>query len=302
MKKPSTEYEIIHYESGRHIRLFFNEILYRNIHYHPETEITWVVRGEGTVQISGISYPAKENDIFVINANEPHTFEGNGAPLTCLFLQTSRKFMKEYCGMSEAQFSIHCLSDVMDTAEIRYAMIRMAEIQYGDEKFKKLNLLHELSTIYMMLVQSVPMDSESVVTSKELAQREKWISYIEEHIEEPVSLKALAEQEALSPDYLSHLFREQFGISFQEYVSNMRFEHALQMISDESLSITDISISCGFSALKYMNQQFLKHYGCSAQEFRKNPKYGTRKKNVPLTAAEHILSDEEALKLLTSLQ
>ena len=58
-------------------------------------------------------------------------------------------------------------------------------------------------------------------------------------------------------------------MTFQEYLNRLRLEKALILMKDPSLYLVDICMECGFSDNKYLNQMFMKKFGCSASEYRK---------------------------------
>ena len=55
-------------------------------------------------------------------------------------------------------------------------------------------------------------------------------------------------------------------MTFQEYVSTVRFERALKLIRNTSMCLTDISVVSGFSDVKYLSKMLEKHFGKPAQE------------------------------------
>ena len=72
----------------------------------------------------------------------------------------------------------------------------------------------------------------------------------------------------LSLHYLSHLFKDYFQMSFQQYVAALRCEKARQLLLLTSLNLLDISLESGFSDIKYLNKAFVRQYGYSPREYR----------------------------------
>ncbi|HBA50752.1 MAG TPA: hypothetical protein DCZ91_23735 [Lachnospiraceae bacterium] len=69
--------------------------------------------------------------------------------------------------------------------------------------------------------------------------------------------------------HLSHFIKKMLGISFQEYLNNVRFEHALQLVRHSDFNILDVCLETGFSSSRYLNQMFEKKLGCTVKEYRK---------------------------------
>ena len=97
----------------------------------------------------------------------------------------------------------------------------------------------------------------------------KIMKYIDTHYEEKLLLSDIAAAEGLDLYYLSHFFKESFGVTFQDYLLKIRCEHARQLLLTTELSLLDVSISCGFSDPKYFNRGFLRQFGCTPKEYRK---------------------------------
>lgn len=92
--------------------------------------------------------------------------------------------------------------------------------------------------------------------------------YVAEHFSDPLSLQDIAAQEHVTPCHLSHFMKNMIGISLQEYLNQIRFEHALRLMDTTDLTLLDICLETGFSSTRYLNRVFQKNLGCSAKEYR----------------------------------
>ena len=107
--------------------------------------------------------------------------------------------------------------------------------------------------------------------------------------------------QGLTQTYLSHLFREQLHIPFQDYLGRLRLEAAMLLLRQSDTTLTDAAYACGFSDPKYLNQSFLKNLGMTPrqwlQENRPAPTGETQSKEDSRTA-QHILTPDECRALL----
>ncbi|MBQ6560486.1 MAG: helix-turn-helix transcriptional regulator [Erysipelotrichaceae bacterium] len=134
-----------------------------------------------------------------------------------------------------------------------------------------------------------------------LVRMRKWRDYLDEHTTLSISLDDLAKEGQLSVTYISHLFRDYFGISFQEYLNNLRFEKALYLLNSTKMPVFDLALAAGFSDPKYLNEQFRKHFGCSVKTYRRSNTESFDRNEKRPSLSEKISYDEEALRLLDSL-
>ncbi|TAH67357.1 MAG: response regulator [Anaerolineaceae bacterium] len=93
--------------------------------------------------------------------------------------------------------------------------------------------------------------------------------YIRNHINEELTRKTLASKVYLSPDYLSHVFREKTGQSLSSFILSERIKKAKDLLLFSKMSIRDIAINTGFSNISYFSRQFKNQTGKTPQEFRK---------------------------------
>ncbi|MBB6637452.1 response regulator [Cohnella thailandensis] len=91
---------------------------------------------------------------------------------------------------------------------------------------------------------------------------------IEEGYMHELALSTMAERYHLNLTYLSELFKKQLGITFSDYVVQVRLRHAEQLLRDPAMRLADIAELSGFSTASYLSSVFKKHYGVSPSEFR----------------------------------
>ena len=86
--------------------------------------------------------------------------------------------------------------------------------------------------------------------------------------ESDFSLKVLAGEVALSPGYLSTLFKDIFGITFHEYLTVERLERAKILILSTGLKNYEIAEQVGFEDPNYFSTAFKKRFGLSPSKYR----------------------------------
>lgn len=92
--------------------------------------------------------------------------------------------------------------------------------------------------------------------------------YCNEHLEQPLSLEDLSNIFHLSSNYLSLLFKKNYGISIMHYIQARRIERAKELLSHSREKIISISRQCGYSSAKYFNIAFKKAVGVTPGQYR----------------------------------
>lgn len=94
-------------------------------------------------------------------------------------------------------------------------------------------------------------------------------SYISEHSSEDISQTEVASITGLSPFYFSKIFKEYTQMTFPAYLANIRVQNAINLLSNEQMSITDCAFMAGFQSTTTFNKIFRETTGCTPREYRK---------------------------------
>jgi len=95
--------------------------------------------------------------------------------------------------------------------------------------------------------------------------------YVLAHFHEAINRDKMAEMVNLSPGYFSNLFRSEVGMSFSDYLIQVRVENAKCLLKRFDLSVEAISKKCGFNSLAHFSRTFKDRCGLSPLKFRKAP-------------------------------
>lgn len=89
------------------------------------------------------------------------------------------------------------------------------------------------------------------------------------YADENLSLKDVAEEVRISPSYLSRLLRQELGVTFNDYVTQIRVKHAVWFLQDPTMKIYEIASRTGYSNQHYFSTAFKRVFGISPIEYRK---------------------------------
>ncbi|MBQ6333966.1 MAG: helix-turn-helix domain-containing protein [Erysipelotrichaceae bacterium] len=298
------EYEIINNPRIRRINLFVNEVTYRAHHLHSETEIILLMDGKGEITISGKSLPVEKDDIILINGAQPHEIRANQEKLLCLILQVSRSFLNEYVNdLRNISFMDNVIShNDKSNEDLRAIMYELGKIYFANNENYQLKCISLLTGLISSLLDSCAYEKIPENVFERKLQKEERISRILSEIEdrhqEQIRLEDIAKKEGITVTHLSHLIKDSCGIGFQDYLSDIRFEHSLSLLANDKLSLSDIAQESGFSELKYMNAMYLKTFSLSAAKYRQEvPQISYTKKKDAFTL-ENILDPNDSLSII----
>ncbi|MFD2327940.1 response regulator [Cohnella sp. GCM10020058] len=91
---------------------------------------------------------------------------------------------------------------------------------------------------------------------------------IEAHYGENLSLRSIADRVFLNPNHLGKLFKSVTGLSFNDYLLQVRMAHAKRMLRETDLKVYEIASSVGYTELDWFYKRFKAFTGVSAGEYR----------------------------------
>ncbi|MGO4109116.1 AraC family transcriptional regulator [Paenibacillus sp. YAF4_2] len=147
------------------------------------------------------------------------------------------------------------------TNQLKACMERMKTPQKDGD----LQLQMKLYQLFELLSRPLP----------EVLEDKDWLKaclqYMETHYAEGITVTDIAQLTGMHRSHLSSRFKHSFGMSPREYLIKLRMERAEEMLHNRTLSITEISLSLGYSDLYTFSRAFSTYYGMSPSHYRSTP-------------------------------
>jgi two-component system response regulator YesN len=93
--------------------------------------------------------------------------------------------------------------------------------------------------------------------------------YVADHLDKNITLRDAANLFAFAPNYLGHLFKEETGINFSDYVIAQRLEKAKKLLQDPKIKIYEVAEQVGYKSLPYFSRHFKEVTGMTPGDYRK---------------------------------
>lgn len=255
-------------------------------HFHPELELHYIIKGQGTQYIGDTVSSFSDGDLILLGENLPHTW------------RCSEKYFQENPAVEvEAfvlQFLPSCLGkDFFELPETKsisslYKNAKKGMIIYGDTKEKLSEILHE--TINASQLQRVinllrmlqilgstteyktisPGYANSHLTNiSEMERLEKIYSYVLAHYREEVSLEKISSIANLSASSFSRYFKKMTNKTFFEFLIEIRISNVCSALLEDKLPIEVICYECGFNNVSNFYRHFNKVTGMTPFAYKK---------------------------------
>lgn len=108
------------------------------------------------------------------------------------------------------------------------------------------------------------------ITRKDyIARINRVIDFIDENLDQELTLEKLAAVANFSPYHFHRIFSAMVGETLFQFIQRARLQKACKkLIESQSMTVTEIAYSCGFSSPSAFARAFKEFYGCSASEYR----------------------------------
>lgn len=270
-------------------------------HYHQNPEIFYVLRGNLDIKIDERLYKLSSGDIALINANKRHTVIGNDELLGARF-EIDFHLLAEYMGSMQLLFWCNTVADRNHAySNLRRLLDRILTryFEKDDKDALYLNALY-FETLYV-LTSNFLVKADDVRLNLEDSQDQMRIrqiqNYVQANYQSQISLNDLADKLYLSNAYLSKYIKKNLGMTFMEYLNNVRLFHAVDELIYSDKNLTHIAYDNGFPTSASFTKTFRDVYKDSPSEYRKKIQDEEEKDETETT-----LQQEEEQRILEYLK
>lgn len=247
-------------------------------HYHPEYELTLIVKGKGK-RLVGDSYEEfAAGDLVLVGPHLPHTWIGDEKRkdlYSAVVIQFSREFIDSFLGLPEFSDIKKMLSrsgsglyfPFSKNNPVREAIIGLTQLQGVVAVTGLLNVLQKLSKLKSQHLASAyfqPLKGEE--NEKRV---NKVCQYVQNHFKSKISLAKAASLIHLSESAFCKFFKKASGKTFSDYLNDIRVAHASVLLTETDKPIASIAYESGFESLTYFNRVFLKKKKTSPRQYRR---------------------------------
>lgn len=276
---------------GKYYHTNFSDL---KIHTHDFIEIVYVYDGKGYHIYNNVTYPVSKGELYIINSRTPHCFYPTDKSNSEHLVVYNLCFLPEFISSINIHLPILVeLTDIMLykslypdeiiyspdlklNGSMRTEIEQLYEKMYLEFTSKGINYVEllRLSLCELLLkihrfYQQNHASPESAVIKYRHQLIPDCIQYLRENYSKKVTIEELSNNFFLSKSYLSSLFKKATGSGVVEYLQHIRIERACELLTNTTLSITEISTQVGYTDYRFFNKSFKKITGVTAHEYRK---------------------------------
>jgi AraC-like DNA-binding protein/mannose-6-phosphate isomerase-like protein (cupin superfamily) len=247
-----------------------NPALWRQLDFVPDINRFYFIRkGEGCLEIDGKTYYPKPGQLFVMPAGIRQSY----------YAISEHSFEKYWCHFTATigdknWFQILNLPHFIDVREeeVLERLFQQLIEQYRSGSLTSVLLQRAiLMEIIGLFIESAFQQERYFLDAADSLPMEKinaLFRYIEQHLDQNITVNDLAEVVHFHPNYLIRFFREMVGSSPIQYINHLKMDKAKHLLITTDLPVSKIAHSLGLE-LYYFSRVFKSHTGLSPTAFRR---------------------------------
>ena len=266
------DYDYMDMEIGIAYRFLNTQTVLTELHDHNYCEYFIVVSGSILHVINGTVQKLKAGDVCFIRPSDRHRYDVDGSG-ECDLINVS--FKTAYFENIKRYFGSPVIDELFSAPQPPVITLPNSRISMLKKKHRLLNVgfnKNEIKALLMALICDVFADF--IIEYKKQMQNsvEKWLQSAltqmntPENIEE--GLPALLRYSGFSHGHLCRIMKKEFGVTPNQYVTDLRLQYAANLLSTTDYDILSICVQVGFSSLSHFTTIFKEKYGISPSKYR----------------------------------
>ena len=251
-------------------------------HWHDGTQFCYVTEGAFRFQVVDSTIWLTEGEGIFVNAQQVHTAVSEQAQGEYLCLNLSpyllglegselySRFMAPVLFQRPVPYLAFLAGDAGSAqllAQLRQCALEAAETGGSHE----LSLLAHMIELWAALWKILPEPGGWVERSKRNDRMQELLSYLRTHYTRKITLQDIADHVHLSRSECARFFRSIAGLTLFQYLTELRVDRSIELLTRSDKSIAEIAYETGFSSQSYFCQRFRAVKGVSPEQFRKDP-------------------------------
>lgn len=239
----------------------------RTLHWHHALEITLILEGGIDYLIEGKQYRRNAGEFMLINSGSVHQTQNatKTGLLSVMILVIPDSFLRELVPeIVKPQFDLDQNPTVRDI--IATYLYQINTYLQNPKPFQSLLIRKELLSVLYQLYSKCYVKADSRTDDNQMIK--EITRYVEKHYAEELALEKVAELFHLQKNYFCRFFKKKTGLSFHQYLCQVRVHAALALLSSgEGRSVLECALESGFSSGKILNDWCQKLYGCTPLQY-----------------------------------
>lgn len=253
-------------------------------HFHPEFELTLIVRGRGKRYVGKNMGDFEDGDLVFLGSDLPHSWKSEdvtepGDYVQSIVVQFERNFLgTEFFNKPElaninnlfkiSAYGIRFLDKTTENISSHMKLLAQEE-----NAFRKMQMLLDILENLAISREYILLDQDGMVAQQLNSNKERInaaLGYIVDNFRNEILLNKVAGIVNMSPNAFCKYFKKVTNKTFMDTVIDYRINFAIQQLLSTDKPVSEIAMESGFGDVSHFYKLFKRNMKMSPLNYRKN--------------------------------
>ena len=237
------------------------------MHWHDYMELEIVISGSVEYIYNQSFYTARRGNAFLMSNYDIHSLK-NHEEVCILNIRFTEKATDEelYRYIASGANRFACELDERETEHILSQTNKLKHELANKNSLRQVMIKNLMTDILLTVLRG----SDCAVGEKPSDAIHRTVLELQKNFRDKITLVSVAREACFSPNYFGTLFKNQIGITFNEYLNALRLKYACTLLLNSEYSIKEIALNSGYSSVEYFLYVFKKQMKMTPKKYREN--------------------------------
>ena len=234
----------------------------------PDFDLWYVVSGKGEMLLHNEVYDLRKGSCMLVRpGDQPRAEQKVDDRLTVIFIHFRIEDMGTGSLLDDSRLPPR-YTQIEDTYDFEELLNRILQVLNREDLYREEEFDCLMKQIFFRLYRARAEEkNRETVTPRQRRIVSRVSELIREEGGRRISHDWLAAQVGLSPQYLGILFKKCLGISMKEYITQVRLERAMHLLTETSMNVSQVAAALGYSNVFLFSKQFKQKFGEPPSKF-----------------------------------
>ena len=250
-----------------------------------DCRLFYVMSGKGGIEIGGVKYPLSAGSLVLFQSGTEYRWDVGDMKLCIInfdYTFVAESITKSSSPIASKDFNNSGFAPIYEFLDINCLnnhIVLNGAFSVG-EKIKELTIENSIKDAFskeytssllkniILNIARIASETTNTKTKNDAALAKGVIEYIQNHLTENINNEDIANYMNFNISYLNRVFKKYTKMTIHAFLLERRLELAMEKLKTETISVSEIALSSGFTDIPHFTKIFKKYVGKTPSEYR----------------------------------
>ena len=250
-----------------------------------DCRLFYVMSGKGGIEIGGVKYPLSAGSLVLFQSGTEYRWDVGDMKLCIInfdYTFVAESITKSASPIASKDFNNSGFAPIYEFLDINCLnnhIVLNGAFSIG-EKIKELTIENSIKDAFskeytssllkniILNIARIASETTNTKTKNDAALAKGVIEYIQNHLTENINNEDIANYMNFNISYLNRVFKKYTKMTIHAFLLERRLELAMEKLKTETISVSEIALSSGFTDIPHFTKIFKKYVGKTPSEYR----------------------------------